>query len=105
MLAAMGRSYALSGKAAEARQVEARLQKESSHAYIWPYDFALFYSAMGNNDLAFRWLEKCYLDHDSWLVVMKEDPRLENLHSDPRFAALVRRIELRPQEARLDKQQ
>ncbi len=105
MLAAMGRSYALSGKAAEARQVEARLQKESSDAYVWPYDFALFYSAMGNNDLAFRWLEKCYLDHDSWLVVMKQDPRLENLHSDPRFAALVRRIELRPREARLEKQQ
>jgi TolB-like protein/DNA-binding winged helix-turn-helix (wHTH) protein/cytochrome c-type biogenesis protein CcmH/NrfG len=104
MLAAMGRSYALSGKVVEARQVEERLRKESSSAYVWPYDFALFYSAMGRNDLAFRWLEKCYLNRDSWLVVMKEDPRLQNLHSDPRFAALVRRIELRPLEARLEKQ-
>ena len=39
-----------------------------------------------------------------WLIVMKEDPRLENLHSDPRFAALVRRIELRGREAVVERQ-
>ena len=85
--------------------MEARLREESSHAYIWPYDFALFYSAMGRNDLAFRWLEICYLNHDSWLIVMKEDPRLDNLHSDPRFAVLVRRIELRGREAVVERRQ
>jgi hypothetical protein len=45
-------------------------------------------------DGAFEWLERAYAQHDSGLLWMKVDPDLKNLHGDPRFAALLRKMRL-----------
>jgi TolB-like protein/Flp pilus assembly protein TadD len=92
--AAVGRAYALAGDRAHALKVEAQIRAMSRRAYVWPYDAALFYAALGRKDLAFQWLEKCYKDHDSWLTVLNVDPRIDSLRNDPRFAQLVARVGL-----------
>jgi TolB-like protein/DNA-binding winged helix-turn-helix (wHTH) protein len=91
---AIGRAYALAGNRVEAMKVEAQIRDMSRHAYVWPYDAALLYTALGRNDEAFQWLEKCYKDRDSWLVVLNVDPRIDGLRNDPRFAQLVARVGL-----------
>jgi len=96
ILAAVGRSYALSGRLAEAQRIAKKLQQMSTHEYVWPFDAALFYTALGRKDLAFQWLEKCYQNRDGWLILLNVDPRLNGLHSDPRFEDLVRRVGLPP---------
>jgi hypothetical protein len=52
---------------------------------------ALDYARLGDKDKAFLWLEKCYADR-AGLYDLNVEPALDSLHSDLRFADLVRRI-------------
>jgi len=45
-------------------------------------------------DEAFEWLGKAYEAHDSGLVAIKTDSDFDSLHSDSRFANLLRRMKL-----------
>ncbi len=55
---------------------------------------AQIYAALGENDSAFAWLEKCYDARAESLCTLKIDPKLDRLRTDPRFAALVRKAGL-----------
>src|SRR5215471_5769901 len=48
----------------------------------------------GDKDQAFQWLERSYQDRAWDITYLKVDPFMDNLHSDPRFADLVRRVGL-----------
>ncbi|MEO6783310.1 MAG: tetratricopeptide repeat protein, partial [Bradyrhizobium sp.] len=50
------------------------------------------YAILGDKEQAFAWLEKAYQESDDFLVFVNIQPQFENLHSDPRFAALLRKI-------------
>lgn len=62
--------------------------------FIPPLFIASTYALLGENDLAIECLEKAYHEHSPSLIHIKADRRLENLHSDPRFLDLVRRMGL-----------
>jgi eukaryotic-like serine/threonine-protein kinase len=49
----------------------------------------------GNKDQAFQFLDKAYADGDSELLLAIRMPALDSLHSDPRFAELLRKMGLR----------
>jgi hypothetical protein len=59
-----------------------------------PYAIAAIYTALGEKDQAFAWLDKAYEERDSWMNYLKLDPRLDSLHSDQRFVDLVHRMNL-----------
>jgi len=59
---------------------------------VSPWDIAMFHARLGERDETFKWLEKCYDDRFAFLVQVKVEPFLKPLHSDPRFADLVRRV-------------
>lgn len=90
--AALGYAYSVSGKQAEARRVLAELQHPSKDRYISPYSLANIYAGLGQKDRAFEWLEKALKDRDNSMVFLAVDQRLESLHSDPRFAELVKKV-------------
>jgi TolB-like protein/DNA-binding winged helix-turn-helix (wHTH) protein/Flp pilus assembly protein TadD len=90
-LAAMGRAMALSGNLAEAAEIRRKIEHFPPNDFVWPYDAALFYAAIGDRDRAFQWLDKCVDQHDDWLLFLNEDPRLSGLRADPRFNDVVRR--------------
>ncbi len=94
MLGGLGHAYAMAGKKAEALKVVREMEKRAKKAYSSPYQVALVYAGLGKKDQAFQWLEKAYEERYPWLIHLKRDPRLEPLHSDPRFQDLVRRIGL-----------
>ena len=56
------------------------------------YFVAALYAESGANEKALDLLEGGYARHDSTLLELKIDPRLDNLRSNPRFQALVGRM-------------
>jgi serine/threonine protein kinase/tetratricopeptide (TPR) repeat protein len=59
-----------------------------------PYVIAIAYSGLGDKDKAFEWLEKMFEAHEYAILLLKVDPYFDPLHSDPRFADLLRRMGL-----------
>jgi eukaryotic-like serine/threonine-protein kinase len=91
----IGRAYAMSSRKAEAQKVLDQLSALSKEKYIVPKSVAAIYAALGNKEKAFEWLEKSYQDHSLGVgLSMKSFPGFDPLRSDPRFAALLRRMNL-----------
>jgi Tfp pilus assembly protein PilF len=57
-----------------------------------PIAFAHLYAYVGENDLAFEWLEQLYEKRDVNLVLLQVQPMYDPIRSDPRFDDLLRRI-------------
>jgi tetratricopeptide (TPR) repeat protein len=95
-LALLARAYALSGRAAEARNLLRELEELSKQRYVSPADIAVLRGDLGEKDEAFQWLGKAYEERSNFLINLKVDPAFDSLRSDPRFAALSARIGLPP---------
>jgi len=50
------------------------------------------YAILGDKEQAVDWLEKAYEQSDDFLVFLNIQPQFENLRSEPRFRALVKKI-------------
>ena len=88
-------TYAIAGKRAEAVKIVRELEAMSQETYVSPAHVAVIYAGLGDNDVAFAWLEKAYLARAramAWLNVSRE---WDGLRSDPRFAALLRKVGLK----------
>jgi len=68
----------------------------AKYASTSPSSIAEVYAWRGEKDLAFEWLERAYVLRDGGLGGMKVDPFLRNLRSDPRFASLLKKMNLPP---------
>ena len=62
------------------------------NADAWAFQFAMIYGERNEVDEAFKWLERAYRDRDAGLPQAKVAYYLRNLHSDPRWSDLLRRI-------------
>jgi eukaryotic-like serine/threonine-protein kinase len=95
---AMRATYEKSGYSAALRTVYlTRIEQYRTAAneiYVSPIVFADLYSLLGQKDEAFNWLEKAYQEHSSKLIDLKVDSDYDNIRSDPRFGALVKKIGL-----------
>jgi TolB-like protein/DNA-binding winged helix-turn-helix (wHTH) protein/cytochrome c-type biogenesis protein CcmH/NrfG len=58
------------------------------------YQIASVYAFRNQSDEAFEWLERAYAQRDSGLIGTKVEPALQNLHSDPRFTAFLKKLNL-----------
>jgi len=58
------------------------------------YQIAEVYVFRNQSDEAFEWLDRAYAQRDSGLIGTKVDPLLKNLHSDPRYAAFLKKLNL-----------
>ena len=76
----------------EAKAAMTRLRNEYSGS--WPIGLAYAYAALGDKDRAFEWLDKAYAAKDASLWAIKGHPYVKALVSDPRYTALLRRMNL-----------
>ncbi len=60
------------------------------------YQIAQVYAWWGEKDRAFEWLERAYSQRDSGLLHLKGDPLLRKLRGDPRYTALLKKMNLPP---------
>jgi len=95
MLMAYGHTLALSGDRAGALRVLSELQSESHSRYIPSTYIAGLYTGLGDLEQAFLWLDKAYVEKNDRLVYLSVDPIADPLRSDPRFAALMKKVGLR----------
>lgn len=92
----VGYLYAVWGKRDKALKACDRIKKLPDQDRGVHVDLAEVYAALGENDQAFEYLEKALQDRAALITVIRNDSRLENLRSDPRFTDLVRRFESKP---------
>jgi len=88
----LGHAYGLAGRARQARNVLRVLQTAAERSYVPSYFFALVHAGLGERDQALRYLEKAYEERSTVLAYVQIDPRLASLRAEPRFVALVRRL-------------
>lgn len=75
---------------------KARIQRmlpRGDNPYI-AYALAVSYARLADSDEAFRWLNRAVDEHCLFVVFMKVDPKLDPVRSDPRFQALLHRLNL-----------
>ena len=93
--AVIGGVYARMGKRHAAQEVLDELLERSEREHLPPSWIATLYSALGENDQCFEWLERAYDERDQFLLFLaKAAPLLEGARSDPRFTALLKRMGL-----------
>jgi TolB-like protein/Tfp pilus assembly protein PilF len=91
-LALLGYAFARSGDEAQARAMLQELLAASRSRYVSPYGVAQLYNVLGEHDEAIAWLERGFDARDHKMNLLKTDPKWTNLHGDPRYEDLVRRI-------------
>jgi tetratricopeptide (TPR) repeat protein len=89
-------AYARAGRREDARRVLGDLLEDARKHYVAGDTIAPIYVALGDNDEAFRWLERAYAEHSAPLSAVGVREEFRPLHADPRFADLLRRIGLDP---------
>ncbi len=90
----IGYTWANAGDLAKAHATLDQLIALSHQRYIPPCTIAAVYTALGDKEQAFAFLEKACQDHDARLTFLKIDPRWDPLHGDKRYDAMLRRIHL-----------
>jgi len=58
------------------------------------YQIAEVYARWGDKDAAFHWLDRAEQQRDGGMTLLKVDLLLKSLHGDPRYAALLRKMNL-----------
>jgi TolB-like protein/DNA-binding winged helix-turn-helix (wHTH) protein/Flp pilus assembly protein TadD len=82
-------SYALGRK----KESDAALSELiAKYQAIEAYGIAAVYAFRNQPDEAFEWLDRAYVQRDGGLISTKVDPLLKSLHSDPRFAAFLKKL-------------
>ena len=86
--------YARAGRREDARRMLAEFKALNRDRFVAPVRVASVHVALGEKDHAFDYLEGAYRARVTALSHLRVDPGLESLHADPRFADLVRRMNL-----------
>jgi len=64
------------------------------YASVSAFQIAEAYAYRGEKQEAFEWLDRAYRQRDAGLISLNADPLFENIKSDPRFAAMLRKLKL-----------
>jgi tetratricopeptide (TPR) repeat protein len=80
------------GVRADIRRALADLENGARGQYAANTQIAGLKTALGDVDGAFESLERSFRERDGGLIVLAVEPEWQPLHSDPRFADLMRRV-------------
>jgi hypothetical protein len=85
------------GRAGRRERVEELLEeveRAAAAGYVPPSTFAFGYAGLGQWDAAFEWLEQAYEVRDPLIMPIKTYYFLDPVRDDPRYRALLRRMNL-----------
>ena len=80
------------GRADESQRALDSLIDRDAHTAA--FQIAAVYAWRGEKDRAFQWLERAYRQHDGGLSVVKVAQGLRSLRGDPRYTALLKKMNL-----------
>ncbi len=93
-ITSLAHAFAASGDNAKAKELLNQLKELSKEKYVSAYEIAEIYVGLGEKDLAFEWLQKAFDERSRALVFLKVEPRLDSIREDPRFNALLIKMNL-----------
>lgn len=95
-LGILGYQYAMAGRRGKAHDILARLteMRENPDRYVPASALALCHLGLGRQAEAVRWLERAYEERDVALVWLYKHPWYDPVRSDPRFRAILERMNL-----------
>lgn len=96
MLGWLGLILAVCGEPAEARTLLHTMQGMAPNVYLPPTGFAWIHLGLGEIELAFDWLDRAVEERDQYLMPIKSYAFLDPIRKDPRFTALLRKMNLQP---------
>jgi len=85
-------AYAGTGQREKALAIVDHWKEAEKRRYVMNYLVAMSDAALGDKDSAFAELDKAYQNHDWFLQRLKVDPLADPLRDDPRFDAMVKRL-------------
>ena len=91
----VAQALAMLGRMPEARAELRRVIELEKQQYVPALDIAGVYASFGELDAAFPWLERALVDRSTNIGMLQYDPTFDAMHDDPRFIALVERINAR----------
>jgi hypothetical protein len=95
-LSYLGHVYGRLARTDEARHLLRELEQLRTQGKASAMAFAVIHAGLGEVDAAFEWLEAAYRLRDGSLFWLPGAPGLDPLHSDARFADLLRRVGVVP---------
>jgi len=66
------------------------------YGHVSAFQIAEVYAWRGEQDRAFKWLERAYAQRDGGVTLVKYSPLLRSLRGDPRYPAFLRKLNLPP---------
>lgn len=94
--AALGFAYGKAGRLVEAAGILRELDEFNRKEPMPSLEKALVYIGTGDKDAAFAQLEDAYKERFASLAYLRIDPLYDDLRSEPRFADLIRRVNVKP---------
>jgi len=89
-------AHARAGRGDEARAMLTRIGGRGEPRRTTPYDMAIVYASLGEEERALDELEKAFETRDTALAHIAVDPLLDPLRTAPRFARTLQRMALTP---------
>jgi serine/threonine protein kinase/Tfp pilus assembly protein PilF len=86
--------HAIAGHAEEAHRVRAELLDLRQRTYVPAGAIAEIHAQLGEKDAAFEWLQHAVNERDPRALLIKVTEAYDSLRSDPRYPALLRKMNL-----------
>lgn len=87
-------AYALSGQMDKVKEALRELEENAKGNTEAGYRLSLVYADLGRNDEAIGLLQRCVEARDDRLMWIKVEPRFDRLRDDPRFQAIIKKMNL-----------
>jgi len=94
LVASLARSLALSGDQKSARRQLNEVNQPSKYSSLPHYHIGIAHAALGEKDVAFRYLLESCSAHEMWASFIQIDPKMNTLRNDRRYTELRRRLSL-----------
>ena len=89
--AALAMAYSVSGRIAEARQIQTDLGDSPDTPR---FQHAMIYAMIGDDEATFDWLERAFVARTD-MNTLRAHPAVARMHAQPRFVRLLERLDLR----------
>jgi len=93
-LAKLGYACAVGDRENRAREILQQLEELEREGIRLSYQIALIHAGLGETDACFVWLQKAYEQRHDFMSDLKVDPKWDPVRSDPRFAMLLKKMNL-----------
>lgn len=87
--------YGFTGNLRKARSIAESLEAVPRKSAIQPYGIASIYAAIGDRELAFKWLERAGHQRSPYMLRVRVDPSFDKIRSEPRFEAILNSTSLK----------